>query len=181
MYRGFKSQCEKKSAEIRRVLNLKKVDPLDPKILADHLKIQILPPYKIPGLSDQDIQNLLKDSDWSALTLDTGIDKFIIINPTHSQGRIASDLMHEIAHIIMGHKSTKPSIAKNNLLVPYTYDENQEKEADWLSGCLLLPKDALIKIKKSRMSIYTASKIYNVSQKMLKYRLNITGVNKIFR
>src|SRR5258705_9198107 len=53
----------------------------------------------------------------------------------------------------------------------------QEEEADWLSGCLLLPREALINIKRRRIAEANAATEYGVSVKMLNYRLAMTGVN----
>jgi len=61
-----------------------------------------------------------------------------------------------------------------------SYDKLQEEEADWLSGCLLLPREALISIKKRNLDLTHAASLFGVSQRMLTYRLATTGVNRQF-
>lgn len=61
-----------------------------------------------------------------------------------------------------------------------SYDKVQEDEADWLSGCLLLPRDALLSIKQRRLDTATAAKEYGISQRMLSYRMAMSGVNRQF-
>jgi len=63
----------------------------------------------------------------------------------------------------------------------HVYDiKQQEAEADWLAGCMLLPRDALVTIKQRRIAPEDAAQVYGVSRAMLKYRLAITGVNYQF-
>lgn len=62
-----------------------------------------------------------------------------------------------------------------------SYDHQQEEQADWLSGCLLLPRDALVHIKKRRIETSAAAKQYGVSVAMLRYRMGVSGVNYQFR
>ena len=62
-----------------------------------------------------------------------------------------------------------------------TYDQTQEDEANWLAGCLLLPRDALMHIKAHRIAEELAARTYQVSVQLLKYRLNVTGVTAQFR
>lgn len=181
--RGFKKKCEDQSIRIRRVFDLTPSDPLDPYLLAEKSKIKVLTPEQIKDLAKEDLNVLLnEDSDgWSAVTLCLGGTYVIILNSSHSDGRSSSDLMHEIAHIIVGHKPSRVDLTEDGLLVLNTYDKSQEQEADWLSGCLLLPRDALLLIRRSRLKAFVAQKIYGVSADMLNFRLNITGVNRQYQ
>lgn len=61
-----------------------------------------------------------------------------------------------------------------------SYDKIQEEEADWLSGCLLLPREALIAIKRRGLDDSSAATQYGVSLRMLTYRMNRTGINRQF-
>lgn len=55
------------------------------------------------------------------------------------------------------------------------YDKEQEDEADWLAGCILLPRVALISIVKGGLDAEGAAAKYGVSTRMLTYRLAISG------
>lgn len=122
-----------------------------------------------------------RDAGWSAVTLDTGHAKMIIINFTHSQRRRSSDAMHELAHHILEHKPSEIEVSTEGLLMLESYSRKQEEEADWLAGCLLLPRPALIHIRKRIQDYEQAAEQYAVSMAMLKYRLDVSGVNYQFR
>jgi len=62
-----------------------------------------------------------------------------------------------------------------------SYDKIYEEEADWLSSCLLLPREALVDIKRRGMSDAEAAEDFGVSVRMLSYRMAMTGVNRQFQ
>lgn len=183
--RGFKTWCEKYSADKRRELGLQPADPIDPFKLAAHLKIKVLKPEQIPGLSAGSLKILLRNdgktpSCWSAVTLVVGTKIAAILNSSHSPGRQASDLAHELAHRIRGHGTQSINVSEEGVLLIANYDKLQEDEADWLSGCLLLPREALLRIMYRKMELADAATFFGVSLRMLKYRLAMTGVGKQF-
>lgn len=62
-----------------------------------------------------------------------------------------------------------------------TYNEEQEEQANWLAGCLLLPRDALVAIRRRGLSDQDACSEYGVSPAMLRFRFNVTGVDAQLR
>lgn len=52
-----------------------------------------------------------------------------------------------------------------------------EEEAMWLSGCLLLSREALLSIKRSGLSNSDVCHKYSVSSDLSTFRMNKTGVN----
>lgn len=118
---------------------------------------------------------------WSAVTLVVGEKTLVILNSSHSPGRQASDLMHELAHRIRNHEPEEMSISSEGLMLLKAYDKEQEEEADWLAGVLLLPRDALVYIRREGMSDEEVIAAYGVSKRMYTYRLSMTGVNRQFR
>jgi Zn-dependent peptidase ImmA (M78 family) len=180
--RGFKSWCERVALQQRRELNLKPVDPLDAHRLAEHLSILVWTADQIPELDAECLRVLIQeDSDsWSAITLCTGTKDLIILNPVHSEARRASDMMHEIAHILIGHEPARVDVSEDGLLLLNTYDKKQEDEAKWLAGCLLLPRDALLLIRRLRIDAATAAEKFGVSQPMVEFRWNVTRLGPQF-
>jgi Zn-dependent peptidase ImmA (M78 family) len=183
--RGFKTWCEKYAAEKRRELGLQPADPMDPFKLAEHLRIKVLKPEQIPGLSAESLKILLRNdgktpSCWSAVTLVVGNKVAAILNSSHSPARQASDLAHELAHRIRGHGTQSIDVSEEGVMLIANYDKLQEDEADWLSGCLLLPREALLRIKYRNIELAEAATLFGVSLRMLKYRLAMTGVEKQF-
>lgn len=180
LVRGFKTKCENIAVEIRKKLGLRKYDPLGPKALAEYLGVYLLEPTGVEYLSEQSLRQLLyedKDS-WSAVTVSYLNIDIIVYNPTHSPWRRSSDIMHELSHIILGHKPSQiVFLTPDSQIALRDYNEDLEEEAIWLSGCLLLPREALISIKRSGLSNSKACYRYGVSSDLLTFRMNMTGVN----
>jgi Zn-dependent peptidase ImmA (M78 family) len=61
-----------------------------------------------------------------------------------------------------------------------TYNRDQEDEANWMAGCLLLPREALAVAMKQRVDFEITAKKYGVSREMLRWRINVTGVQRQF-
>jgi Zn-dependent peptidase ImmA (M78 family) len=183
--RGFKTWCEKYSVEKRKTLGLAASAPLDTVAFAKHLGVRVWTPRDVSGVSADALAVLLRNdgvtpSCWSAVTLVVGNKVVVILNSSHSPARQASDLTHELAHYIRSHEAQEVAISEQGLMLLKSYDKVQEEEADWLSGCLLLPREALISIRRRRLADELASAEYGVSMKMLNYRMSMTGVNRQF-
>jgi Zn-dependent peptidase ImmA (M78 family) len=176
--RGFKSWCERTAVEKRAELGLRQLDKLDPYQLAQHLGITIQRPEEVPGVSAACLKRLLRDDRdaWSAVTLRHGSHSTIILNTAHSAARRASDLMHELAHIILGHTPSRVDVTDDLQLLLRTHDRVQEDEANWLAGCLLLPRPVLVSLQRRRAQPGEAAREYGVSVPMFTYRLQVSGV-----
>ncbi len=180
--RGFKAWCERLSLQKRAELHIKASDPLNARALAKNLNIKVWGIEDVPGLTAESKKTLLGiDGGWSAATICLGEKRLIILNSSHSLGRQASDLTHELSHLLLAHKPAKPDVSADGIMVMESYDQQQEEQADWLSGCLLLPREALVHIKKSRIDEHIATKQYGVSLSMFKYRMGVTGVSFQFK
>jgi Zn-dependent peptidase ImmA (M78 family) len=181
--RGFKTSCENVARQQRRNLGLVPSAPLDPYVLAKHLGIIVHSVEDVPGLSPDCLRILLyHDADsWSAVTLSSNNRNVVILNSSHAPTRLASDLVHEIAHILIGHTPSRIDLTEEGLLMLSTYSRQQEDEANWLAGCLLLPRDALVLIRNQRQDLAAAAKKYGISMDMLRYRINVTGVDYQFK
>jgi len=110
------------------------------------------------------------------VTIPVGESYIIVHNPTHTPARQQSNLMHELAHILCGHKISE---SKEIIELPKClrdFNEEKENEANWLGGCLQLPRPALLYCLRHKMNIDDIAKQYNCSTEMAKYRINITGV-----
>lgn len=183
--RGFKTWCEKYAAEKRQELGLQPTGALDPRLLAKHLGIKVFTPEDIPRISQDALTVLLRNdgrtpSCWSAVTLVVGSKAAVILNSSHSPGRQSSDLAHELAHRIRGHVTHSMQVSTEGIMFISEYDKLQEDEADWLASCLLLPRDALVKIKRQGLELAMAASDFGVSLQMLKYRMARSGVERQF-
>jgi Zn-dependent peptidase ImmA (M78 family) len=134
---------------------------------------------QIPNLSPGTLEQLtLKDSDaWSALTLCHNGRYLVVLNSAHPKTREANTLMHELAHLIIGHKPARLDITQNGLMILSSYDKQHEEEATWLAAALLLPRDALLHIRRRGLSGQEAANLYGCSAQLVTYRLQTTGVD----
>jgi len=180
--RGFKTWCERLSLEKRRELGAAAKSPLDPRSLATNLQIKVWTLEEVPRLSAKTIKTLKDDpsSGWSAATICVDKRSVIILNSSHSPGRQSSDLMHELSHLILDHTPSALDVTSAGILMMHSYDRKQEAEADWLASCLLLPREALVHIKRRMPNLEEAARDYGVSMAMLRYRLDVSGVNYQF-
>ena len=176
--RGFKTWCETTSLLLRKRLDLQPAEPLDAWQLSKYLGVEIWNPADIPDFDPESLAVLVEEDpeSWSAITISTGSKDVIILNPTHSGGRPASDLMHELSHIIIGHIAARVDVSEDGLLLLSTFDRNQEEEAKWLCGSLLLPRPALLLIRRMSWDWKVAAKRYGTSEQMVRFRMNVLGL-----
>ena len=178
--RGFKTRCENIAQSIRQELGRRPSAPLPVDELAAYLGARVITPSDVPGLSESSLRALLNEEsdDWSALTLSGTSPTVVICNPMNSPGRRSSDIAHELAHLLLRHAPSTLMFAPDATWTLRSYDDQQEREAAWLSGCLLLPRPALLLIAQSNLDMEDAARRYGVSQQMLRYRTRVTGVTR---
>jgi len=85
--------------------------------------------------------------------------------------------MHELAHIILGHDLASATFADGGEFIPSTYNQDQEDEAAWLGGTLLLPRPALLWMRRGRLSDEDAATHFGVSPDLLRWRIRMTGID----
>ena len=176
--RGFKAWSERTASNVRRRLGLSATEPLDARLLATHLRVRLVSPHDYPDL-DPDIRSQLLERDpagWSAATLSVGDASIVVFNPRHSPGRQASDIIHELAHIMLEHDPSTVVFSEDGQMATRTFDQKQEDEASWLGWTLLLPRDALVAARRARLSVPAIARAYGVSETLVRYRLRVTGV-----
>ncbi len=179
--RGFKTRCENLAETVRKDVGLQPDAALAPEIVATYLNIQLLHPKDIPGMPAGALDALLVTdaNDWSALTIGSdGGRSLIIYNPTHSAARRASDLSHEMGHLLLRHAPSTLMFSPDGTWTLRSFDAAQEDEANWLAGCLLLPRVALLTVTKQRLTDEVAAARFGVSTQMLRYRRGVTGVER---
>ena len=177
--RGFKTRCENIAESIRVDLDRAPSGPLPADELARYVGVELIVPADIPGMSAGSLGMLEDESDdWSALTISGPAGTLVVSNPQNSAARHYSDLAHECAHLLLRHTPSTLMFAPDGTWTLLSYDEQQEEEAGWLGGCLLLPRPALLRIARSGLAQPEATARYGVSQQLLRYRMDVTGVRK---
>jgi len=166
---------------MRVKLGLDSYEPLSAALLAEKQGAVIWKLSDIPGLGADALSYLTSSAgdEWSAITVVCDDLEVIVVNPSHSAGRTSSDVMHEVAHLILGHESAQMFLSEDGFMLR-EYNEKQEAEADWLAGTLLLPRKALEHIKYNHIPLDKVTEDYAVSEQLFSYRCSMTAINRQF-
>ena len=150
--------------------------PLDPWKLAEHLAIPVVGISTMAAEARTAVVRLTKidPSSFSAVTVFRGYKRMIVVNDAHSRRRQASDLAHELAHCLLLHEP-RPAFDGDGVRA---WDEDEEDEADWVAGALLVSDEAAVAIVRRGLSIRDATRLYGVSVRMMQFRINVTGAHK---
>ena len=180
MRRGFKAWCERAAGEYRQALGISLDSRLDPYALAASLDVRVTTPEDLPGLSEASITQLAvtEPDSWSAVTMSQGSVRLVILNSGHSARRRANSLCHELAHILLNHRSDDTQLSRQGFLFRARFNNEQEEEADWLAGCLLVPGEGLLRTSWRMRSPELLAEHFGVSRKLVEWRLRMTGVRK---
>ncbi len=148
MRHGFKTKAERLAVDARQQLGLGPTDPLQGARYAAYLGIDILK-FDELNLSEGARRQLLEvdPESWSGMTIKVDGRTGILLNPAHGAERQHNTLAHELSHIILGHVPTRVDLGPGGIMLVSEYSEDDEAEADWLSGALLLPRDALLQCR----------------------------------
>lgn len=175
MRRGFKTEAERQAAAIRERLGCTEAEPVPLDAFASDLDTRIVPADKLVPIERlQELQELQSNA-FSAATFRVGDGRRVIVyNPLHSPGRTRSNQAHELAHIALGHSlRTIETVGELSFV---TCNVEQEEEADWLGGCLLLPRPLLLQAAYQGKSAAQIAQEYETSEPMARFRLNASGV-----
>lgn len=179
MRRGFKAESERLSEAARVSLGLGPLEKLDPWIYAESLGAHVLGADELDLPPQHAAQLLQRDPDsWSGMTLAEDGLLLIVLNSAQSKRRQASTLMHELAHSILDHTPVSVQVSPAGLVLLSDYSDEQEEEADWLGGALLLPQAALYHHRSSGQSVSDIARHFGVSDDLCYWRCRMTGVEK---
>jgi Zn-dependent peptidase ImmA (M78 family) len=156
---------------------------LPSEVLAGRLKVSFLRPDAIADFPAE-LQALLlgqRSSEWSAATFAVNSHHVVIENTVHSQNRREATRMHEMSHVICGHRPTGIRVVKEVGVLLRGHDQEQEDEADWLGRCLQLPKPLLGWCLNRNFTPEQISAHCRASLELVRLRLNLSGVLLIRR
>lgn len=174
MRRGFKAEAERRAREVRAEMGLSQADALDAMELARHVGCEVRRADELTTLAKLEALEELQPGAFSACTFTLGERHVIVYNPLASPGRRQSDIAHEAAHLLLGHDVKE--VRRIAGLSFFTCDPDEEQEANWLAGCLLLPRPLLVTAARRGMDSAAIADRYGVSEQMAGFRLRTTGV-----
>jgi Zn-dependent peptidase ImmA (M78 family) len=163
---------------VRAEMGLDGRAPLDSRDLATHLDIPLHPVSELEG---NGVVGAIRHvhantSVLSAMTIFPAWPRrhrLIIFNDANSDARQNSDVAHELSHGLLLHE---PRSAIVNGCRDYSRAE--EDEAAWLSGCLLVPREAALMVAMAGTQMAISAVDYGVSTQMMTYRVNVTGARR---
>lgn len=175
MKRGFKTEAERRAQRLRLDMGLPAHARVPPAALAEHLNIQVVLADTLVNRADLEELERLQPGAFSAATFQLPAGPVIVTNPVGaSPGRTNSDLAHELAHVLLQHAIR--TVERVGTWTFFTCDPEQEQEANWLAGCLLLPRPLLLAAATAGKDAATVAAENQVSDQMASYRLNTSGV-----
>jgi hypothetical protein len=179
--RGFIKEAQSYAVELRQEMQILPHAPLCPWALCEHLSVPIIKLSTLPSCDER--QLLLKrqkDAHFSAAACFEGTAAFILLNDGGGEAgsnkkRQASDLAHELAHIILGHKPIYP-FHDSGLR---DFSQQDEVEAETLGPILLVSQQAALSahslIESGQQTLTSLSNKWGVTEDVLKWRINKSG------
>ena len=174
MRRGFKAAAERTAEEIRAAMGKQAADPLDAIELAQHIGAEVRRADELTSIEKLETLEEIQPGAFSACTFSVGARHVIVYSPLASVGRTQSDISHEVAHIVLKHEMK--SVESVGGMTFFTCDPDEEQEANWLAGCLLLPRRLLYIAARGGLDAGAIAATYRVSEQMAAFRLRTTGV-----
>jgi len=171
--RGLRKEFDELAVEMRQEVSVGHWDQLDPAQLCEALEIPLLALSSV-SLSAEDRERLLssKGGSFFGCVLPLSDSKSAIVyNDTNSVARVASDICHEIAHILIGHDLQAPMIEGGER----SYNARDEHEARELGMSILLPKESCKLAADKGISDAQIAQHFGVSTQLSSYRMRISN------
>lgn len=174
--RGFKANAERESDRMRRVMGLRTDDPIDITKLADHLGVRVVSADDLVARDRLEEIERLQAFAFSAATFEIGDRKIIVTNPLRSEGRLASDVAHELSHVLLKHELSE--VRQLGGISFRTCKPDEEEQATAFGGTLLLPRALLMRAALSAKGPDQIASENGVTAEMARFRFHTTGVSK---
>jgi Zn-dependent peptidase ImmA (M78 family) len=172
--RGFKANAEREAARLRSDMGLHEYAHVTAQQLADHVEARLVRGDQLVDIERLQELERLQAYSFSAATFDIRGKKVIVTNPIRSAGRLASDIAHEVSHIILEHELSE---VRELAGMPFrTCEPDEEEQATNLGGTLLLPRPLLIQAARQRMTPEAIAEEYGTTLELARWRYNTTGV-----
>ncbi|GAB4038919.1 ImmA/IrrE family metallo-endopeptidase [Spirosoma jeollabukense] len=168
---AFRQRCEAIATEQRYLLNKLAFDPLPAIDLVNMLGIRVQSTEQT-GVDGAVLIELMDAQNWSAMLFGAN-PPMIIYRPDHSLARRESDLMHELAHVLLKH----PYGRYNAITSTISKNSQHEQEADYLGSCLQIPRRAMQWAAQLGLTIDQTASHFGASTQMVEWRIRMTGIS----
>lgn len=174
---GFKAKAKREAIRLRREHGFHDYAPLDWRQLAQGLDVQI---YELSSLSTGPrppvVAHLLESDPgaFSAATVPFQGHYGVLLNDAHPPARQASNVTHELSHIVLGHDSFPPL----NEFGCREHHADVEAEAAYMGSVLLVTDEAVMRIARAGTDLGVAAQQYGISRPMMQWRYNDSGARR---
>lgn len=169
-----RQRLEEVATNQRSQLSYKAFERLPAIVLAQYFQAKVFTPETVPNAEPEQVKILCNSDNWSAGIISKN-PLLIVHNSRHAPTRQESNLMHELAHVILKHKMVGYDL-KTGLPLRRQQDED---EAVFLGGCLQIPKRGLLWAFQKKMTIAQIVLHFNASEEMVKFRINVSGITLV--
>jgi len=172
--RGFKADAERISAKVRQDIGVTATAALPLERTCASLGVEVRSAADLIDIDRLTKIEKVQPGAFSACTFEIDDRRIIVWNPLSSPARRSSDITHEISHILLKHQVQSVHVVGE--LTFFGCDPEEEQEANWLAGCLLLPRQLLLTHVRRGMGAQDIADKFVVSVPMVNYRMRVTGV-----
>jgi hypothetical protein len=173
--RGFKTEAKRLALELRAEIGLDAHSPFSPYAFADEYGIPVIQMSNLNGPArDHFLQ--AEGSALSGALVPVGTGVAILENDAQPPARRRTTMCHELAHVVLEHEfgvSLSADERKCGL------GGDQEDEADWLSGEMLIPYDGAFRLARANATDQQAAELFDVSLAVARWRMNHSGARKV--
>ena len=179
LWRGFQTYAVDLATKVRSRLGVSLYERLDVRQLAVVYGLSIVSFDQLSSVSEAvHYFTETHTRQLSGFVAQVDSQQVILINPAHCDERTASTITHEVSHCILCHESKLRLTGEQACL---SGDPDQEDEASWLGGELLLPREAARRLVFRRVDEVDAAAMFGVSIEMVRWRMNICGGRQMQR
>jgi Zn-dependent peptidase ImmA (M78 family) len=144
--------------------------------LAAHLDVALVSAKALVDLPRLEEIERLQSFAFSAATFEIRGKRIVVTNPLRTPGRLASDVAHELAHLLLEHDLSEVREIDGTFFRTCMPDE--EEQATAFGGTLLLPRPLLMAAARRGDGPAEIASLCGVTVEMARYRYNTTGVAK---
>lgn len=174
MRRGFKTEAKALALELRAEIGIDAHVPFDPYVFAAE--------YGIPVVRLSDLEGDARDhflrtrgGALSGALIPNGSGFVILENDAQLMTRRRTTMCHELAHVVLEHQFGVSLSDERKCGL----GGDQEAEADWLSGEMLIPNDGAFRLARANATDEQAARAYDVSLAIARWRMNHSGARKV--
>ena len=159
--------------EERAGIGLSPFQTLDPYKLASEHGIAVYPIDELTDdmCSEESVRHFTENRQkaWSAALVPIGPSRIIIENTAHLVVRRRSSIAHELGHHLLEHSFDEVLLTDDGCR---RFDRETEKQADFISGELLIPQQAAKKAAFNEWTNEQVAAAFNVSEQFAQWQMS---------